>query len=170
MIPCFILVFVETFTMLAALPMFRVPIALSPLPESPRKPPVAKAVVPTSTPVFQDYHHQETMAILCIDPEGFTLSTGRVSYASDGLSKKLLRSTLNRSGASKLFFTDLRSKRYFKILFRKARVPFQTFLMHRRKSPQSKLCPFCYKNCHRWNAVTNGTSIFYRTAIDPIPH
>ncbi|GBM36348.1 hypothetical protein AVEN_176049-1 [Araneus ventricosus] len=80
--------------MLAGLPMIPVPRALSPLPDVP-KPPVAKAVsLSLADKRSQDYVHREIMVVLCIRADGFTLSTGRVSYSCDRPSKKRLRTSL----------------------------------------------------------------------------
>ncbi|GBN96454.1 hypothetical protein AVEN_181779-1 [Araneus ventricosus] len=90
--------------MLAGLPMIRVPRALSPLPDVP-KPTIAKAVsLSSADKCTQNYVHREIMVVLCIRADGFTLSTGRVSYSCDRPYKKRLRTSLAEVGARKVFF------------------------------------------------------------------
>ncbi|GBO23051.1 hypothetical protein AVEN_99625-1 [Araneus ventricosus] len=156
--------------MLAGLPMIFVPRALSPLPDVP-KPPVAKAVSLSSADKrTQDYVHREIMVVLCIHADGFTLSTGRVSYSCDRPSKKRLRTSLAEIGARKVFFTDAGTKRYYKRFFRKFKLPYQTFLMDHRSVQLGITCPSCHRACHRWMVVQRGISVFHRMKMDGIPH
>ncbi|GBO13910.1 hypothetical protein AVEN_186785-1 [Araneus ventricosus] len=150
--------------------MIRVPRVLSPLPDVP-KPPVAKAAsLSSAEKCTQDHVHREIMVVLCIRADGFTLSTGRVSYSCDRPSKKRLRTILAEIGARKVYFTNAGTKRYYKRFFRKIKLPYQTYLMDHRSVKLGITCTSCHRACHRWMVVQRGISVFHRMKMDGIPH
>ncbi|GBN48736.1 hypothetical protein AVEN_135684-1 [Araneus ventricosus] len=147
------------------LPMLAIPRALSPIPdEKPRAVPSFSVPAPSS----QVFRHQKIMVVLTIDGKGFTVTTGRVSYSSDQPARKLLRKVLANTGAQKVFFTDVRTKNYYKRIFCKSKLPYQTFILSDREKHSP--CVFCHKRCHRWVAINKGIAKFNHMQMDPIPH
>ncbi|KAF8782548.1 hypothetical protein HNY73_012817 [Argiope bruennichi] len=117
------------FTMLG-LRMFTVPPVISPIPDEESVPVLS---IPES--VTQVFKHQKTMVVLCINTGGFTVSTGEVSYSSERISRKLLRKVLSKMNAGNVFFTDPGTKRFYKKLFTKLRLPYTTYLINHRPIP-----------------------------------
>ncbi|GFU48209.1 hypothetical protein NPIL_217551 [Nephila pilipes] len=122
----------------------------------------------------QIFFHHHGMAVFSCRDDGFTLTNGVVSYASNQWCVKTLTKCLTYIDIGTVCVTDARSKLQFRafqnnlpILSPWKRLTLVT-LNHGKEEQGS--CPYCNRNeCHRWLA-TQGMSTLLHFPIHPIYH
>ncbi|GFT85337.1 hypothetical protein NPIL_70361 [Nephila pilipes] len=122
----------------------------------------------------QIFFHHHRMAVFSCRDDGFTLTNGVVSYASNQWCVKTLTKCLTYIDIDTVCVTDARSKVQFRafqnslpILSPWKRLTLVT-LNHGKEEQGS--CPYCNRNeCYRWLA-TQGMSTLLHFPIHPIYH
>ncbi|GFT68878.1 hypothetical protein NPIL_626261 [Nephila pilipes] len=122
----------------------------------------------------QIFFHHHGMAVFSCRDDGFTLTNGVVSYASNQWCVKTLTKCLTYIDIGTVCVTDARSKLQFRAFQNSLPIlsPWKrlTLVMPIHGKEEQGSCPYCNRNeCHHWLA-TQGMSTLLHFPIHPIYH